>query len=129
MSTKPIANILLFEDDPTVAELNTLILEQDGHTVTTCADGRAGLEHFLASPNAYDVVILDIIMPGLGGAEVLRGIHGVRPDLPVLLCSGYAPDPLLGEVIDGKKVGFLKKPYNVDELLGQLHALLEAHAQ
>jgi DNA-binding NtrC family response regulator len=129
MSTKPIANVLLLEDDPTVAELNTLILERDGHTVTTYENGRTGLDHFLSSPNAYDVVILDIVMPGLGGTEVLRGIHGVRPDLPVLLCSGYAPEPSLREVIDGKTVRFLKKPYDVSELLERLHALFEASAR
>ena len=129
MVSKPIANILLFEDDPTVAELNTLILEQEGHTVTTCADGRAGLERFLSSPNAYDLVVLDIIMPGLSGEEILGEIHRARPDIPVLLCSGYAPNASLRDVIDGKRVGYLKKPYDANELLAELHALFEPFAQ
>jgi CheY-like chemotaxis protein len=87
--------------------------------VSGAADGRAALE-LVRSGARFDLVLLDMIMPVMGGAEVLRELRRVAPGLPVLIASGYSP----GEAEVAGADGFLQKPYRRAELLKRVAALL-----
>lgn len=80
------AAILLIEDNAELLAQIHVALESDGHAVRAAADGNAGLE--LLTQQSFDLVITDILMPGLDGIEVLKAIRRDRPRLPVIMMSG-----------------------------------------
>ena len=107
--------VLLADDEPGILALTCEILETEGFAVTTAADGQAALDHFLVQPDAWDVVILDQVMPHLHGTEVMERIHQIRPNLPFLIVSGYSTN-LRPELLDGPHRHFLAKPFRIRDL-------------
>jgi DNA-binding response OmpR family regulator len=114
-------NVLVIEDDKDIARLVELHLRSEGYSVTVVPDGKKGLQQVLANP--YDLVILDLILPGMDGLEVCRGIRN-RPDYtPVLMLTAKSADV---DRILGLEMGaddYLTKPFNVRELLARVKAL------
>lgn len=114
--------ILVIEDDKDIARLLELHLRDEGHSVSVAADGKTGLQESLARP--YDLVILDIILPGMDGLEVCRRLRGSRPDYtPILMLTAKSSDV---DRILGLEIGaddYLTKPFNVRELLARVKAL------
>jgi CheY-like chemotaxis protein len=82
--------ILFVEDEDLLASALTRQLEGFGYTVVRCADGLEALAAFTACPDGFDLVMTDLTMPGMTGTELARRIRDTRPDIPVLLCTGYA---------------------------------------
>lgn len=115
------ARILVVEDEPRLGELLRLYLERDGHAVTVVADGRAAIAAVDAEP--VDLVVLDLMLPGLGGEAVLAAIRA-RGDTPVLIASAKRSDQ---QRIAGLRMGaddYLAKPYNPHELTARVAAIL-----
>ena len=115
------ARILVVEDEPRLGELLRLYLERDGHAVTVVGDGRAAIDAVEA--DGVDLVVLDLMLPGLGGEAVLEAIrdHG---DIPVLIASAKRSD---AERIAGLRMGaddYLAKPFNPNELTARVAAIL-----
>ena len=81
------ATVLCIDDDPAVLELQKDILETNGYTVLTAADGATGLT--LASTNAVDLVVLDFKMPGMDGGQVAETLLKANPNLPIVICTGF----------------------------------------
>ncbi len=82
-------HILLVDDEDLILEFARLILEEDGYRVTTALDGQAALAGFEAAPGDFDLLLTDMAMPKMDGLELARRCLALRPDLPVILCSGY----------------------------------------
>jgi CheY-like chemotaxis protein len=114
--------ILLADDETGIRELVEDILRQKGFDVTTASDGREALDRFEAEPEAWDLVILDLVMPRLHGSDVLAQIQARRPNLPALLMSGYSEQARPG-LLDGPHRRFLAKPFRIHELMEALEAL------
>lgn len=114
--------ILLADDETGIRELAREFLQEEGFLVLEATDGKEALDAFMADPEGWDLVILDLVMPRLGGAEALNRIQTVRPDLPVLLMSGYSTDTRSG-LLDGPHRGFLAKPFRLQELRQALQDL------
>lgn len=115
-------SVLLVEDDDEVAALVSEMLTQLGYAVTRAASARAALGA-LANGRAVDVVFSDIMMPGgLNGVDLARELHRRRPDIPVLLTSGYA-DAARREA-EAASVAILPKPYQIEDLAAALRATL-----
>ena len=115
------ARILVVEDEPRLGELLRLYLERDGHAVSVVTDGRAAIVAFDADP--VDLVVLDLMLPGIGGEAVLAAIRE-RGDTPVLIASAKRSDV---ERIAGLRMGaddYLTKPFNPHELTARVAAIL-----
>ncbi|MBI1751566.1 MAG: response regulator [Acidobacteria bacterium] len=122
LRSRPTRNILLADDESGIRELTREFLESEGFAVVEAADGLAAQEAFLSDPQAWDLVILDLVMPRLGGAEVLARIEALRPDLPALMISGYSADTR-SDLLNGPHRAFLSKPFRLQQLKESLSAL------
>jgi CheY-like chemotaxis protein len=111
--------VLLVDDDLLVLKATRDLVETLGHTVTTAMSGEEALE-LVAGGLASDAVILDLNMPGMGGAGTLPRLRALRPDLPVLLATGRADQAALDLVEAHAGVSLLAKPFSSEELRRQL---------
>jgi CheY-like chemotaxis protein len=120
-------HILVIDDDAVLRRVITLALEQAGHSVLRCENGRKAIE-YLAHAQA-DLLITDIVMPEMDGVETVRAARRLAPQLPILAISGggsFAPDDYLGiaQVFGANAV--LPKPFRPAELVAKVAAMLAA---
>jgi two-component system cell cycle sensor histidine kinase/response regulator CckA len=116
LASLPGLRVLVAEDEPIVAAATIEMLVSLGCRVTHREDGQAALAIFRASPGDFDVVILDIVMPRLSGAETLLAIRAIRRDAVIILISGYEADANVTRLLDQGAAAFLKKPFRLAEL-------------
>ena len=125
--------VLVIDDENAVCEALTDILEMAGIGAITAGDGQRGLESFRLHHDSITLVILDLLMPVMGGEETLRQLRALDPDVPVLLSSGFDETEVLRRLqardVDAQPTAFLHKPYSLDEVLKQVQALLALPAQ
>ena len=108
--------ILLIDDQETVRDVCSAMLSTLGYTVSTAADGREGVEQYRRFGKDVDLVIVDMIMPNLGGRECFREIKSMNPGVRALLSSGFSLDGSVQEIMDEGIAGFIQKPYRLEEL-------------
>jgi CheY-like chemotaxis protein len=108
--------ILLVEDDAMVSMTAVATLQSFGYRVTHESDGRAALEQVAAHPGRFQLVLLDLRMPGLSGEQTFEKLRELEPALPVLLWSGYGAEQDVSKMLRHGAVGFVQKPYRVAEL-------------
>jgi signal transduction histidine kinase/ActR/RegA family two-component response regulator len=109
-------DILLIEDDPMVSMTAIATLESFGYSVTHAADGKVALEQVAAHPKKFQLALLDLRLPGLGGEGTFERLRELEPSLPVLIWSGYAAEQDVNRMLRRGAVGFVQKPYRVAEL-------------
>jgi CheY-like chemotaxis protein len=112
--------ILVVDDDEFVVELAKEFLERAGHRVLTAAGGRAGIACFQERGREIDVVLLDLAMPDASGEEVLQELRRVRPGVPVIVSTGYAAEVAAKRVLEHGVAGFVRKPYEPEDLVDQI---------
>ncbi|NRB03528.1 MAG: response regulator transcription factor [Rhodobacteraceae bacterium] len=114
-------NILLVEDESRVADFIRRGLSAEGWAVDHAADGEDALEH--AASNSYDVILLDLMLPGIQGQDVCRKLRARKSKTPILMLTALdSPE----EKVDGLKIGaddYLAKPFDFDELIARVEAL------
>jgi two-component system response regulator MprA len=124
--TQPVQSILVVDDEPAVREALRAGLEFEGYHVTTAADGLGALEQIAkAMP---DGMVLDVMMPRMDGLTVLRRLRSFNAALPVLLLTAR---DTVGDRVTGLDVGaddYLTKPFDLDELLARIRAMLRRGA-
>ena len=128
------AKILIVDDDSAVQATIRILLEGAGHSVVTASDGRKGLAIFEAGD--FDLLFLDIFMPGMDGLETMRLVHQQQPRIPIIVISGrpIVPDPAAGPdfLTMATKLGAicsLQKPFKPAALLEAVANSLEAAKQ
>jgi DNA-binding response OmpR family regulator len=117
------AHILVVEDDRSIAELVQLYLRREGHDVQIVDNGTTALRQFEADPSAVDLVVLDLMLPGLDGRGVCRRLRAVS-DVPVIMLTALDDDR---DKIEGLELGaddYLTKPFNPQELVARVRAIL-----
>jgi CheY-like chemotaxis protein len=110
--------VLLAEDEEGVREVVGRMLERLGFRVLPAEDGIAALEVLEEEDHAVTAVLLDLSMPRMGGSETLRLLRERRPELPVILMSGYTEQEVASKLLDDNSgaVGFLQKPFLPEDL-------------
>jgi len=113
--------ILLVEDELRLAQVVRKVLEEEGHTVDAAHDGEEGLA--MAMDGSHDVIVLDVLLPGIDGFEVCRSLRANRVDTPVLLLTALdaVEDRVRG--LDAGADDYLPKPFAFQEMLARLRAL------
>lgn len=115
------ARILLVEDEPLVAHLVRRILERAGHQVEWAASGRAALAK-LSQP--YDLLVCDLVMPGVSGLEVIQEVRRLGLPTPILALSASVSEKSRREALEAGAQAFLGKPFESQALLAQVEGLL-----
>jgi len=116
--------VLLVEDNPTVAATATALLRALGAETSHAADGLEALQR-VASAESFDLVLLDLVMPRMGGREALTEIRRLRPSLPIVLMSGYNEDADLDVLLArGEVAAFLPKPFRLTDMREMLARVL-----
>lgn len=114
--------ILLVEDEKIVRDLIKNTLVQNGYTVHTASDGAEALN--IAS-SRFDLLITDIVMPGMNGHELAARFAAIQPEIKVLYISGYTEDDAFGAEITGTSTNFVQKPFLPGELVTRVRAVLD----
>ncbi len=109
------ANILVIDDEKSIRNTLKEVLEYENHTIDMASDGEEGLEKFKS--NQYEIVLLDIKMPGMDGTEVLDNIVAESPDVPVIMISGHGNIDTAVESIKKGAYDFIEKPLDLNRLL------------
>lgn len=110
-------HVLLVDDDRNVREAGAAMLETLGYRVTCVESGSDALAVFAVQWHEIDVVLLDVVMPGMSGEECLQKMRSLHPEVKVVLCSGFVSDTDVAQLLkDGGLQGFLAKPYRIGEL-------------
>ena len=109
--------IMVVDDEESVRNLMAEILSNGGYRVEAFIDGTAAWKTLSAEPQAWDLLITDLTMPGMTGAELGRKAARLRPDLPIIICTGY--NEMAGSDRDGELLVsvYLQKPVTMQELL------------
>jgi len=116
-------HILVVDDERAIRELTKRILTFEGYSVTTCAGGTKAVDVYSKLRDEIDLIILDMIMPEMNGVETLRQLKQIDSTVRVILCSAFIPD-LNGHTIAAEGfVGFIAKPFKIDDLL----AIIDLH--
>jgi len=118
--------ILLVEDEETVRRLGRRILEGKGYLVLEAKDGADALLVAAAHPGPIDLLVADLVMPGMSGREVAQKLTADRPGLKVLFVSGYTEDTAIRRRVSESDVSFLQKPFTVDALSRKVREVLDA---
>lgn len=114
--------ILIAEDDPIIRSLLGEVLSDEGYCVETAADGRIAME--MMAKTLPDLLITDLLMPGLTGWSVLARVRRQAPDLPILVISGATTGALLDTAPLPNNTIFLRKPITISQLLTTIEQLL-----
>ncbi|MCC7366706.1 MAG: response regulator [Dehalococcoidia bacterium] len=115
--------VLLVDDDELVRHSVSQTLSALGYNVVEVANGALAVELVRARPGRFAAILLDLVMPGMTGREVFHAISGIRPDLPVLVCTGYAADAHIDDAMKRSIAGLLQKPFTTERLADALHVV------
>ena len=116
--------VLIVDDEENVRRVLQRILERAGYTVVVAQSGPEAIKLYRERGGAVDLVVLDVIMPRMGGQEVFRHLQEVDPGVKVLLSSGYSENGQAAEVLAEGARGFLQKPYDVETVLRRVRETL-----
>lgn len=117
--------ILVVEDDADVRRMLVAVLTGQNYTILHAVDGDDAINVFDAHKNEIDLIILDVVMPGMNGREVLDEIRRTAPNVKAIFMSGYAGDILFAKGIRDEGVEFMQKPISVPDLLSRIRQVLE----
>ena len=122
----PGRTVLVVEDEIPVRRYVTALLRRQGAEVLEAADGQEALRVFGQQADRIDCVLLDMTMPRLSGEQCLAGLRALRPDVVVIVMSGYSPEEIRRQFGDEPVAGFLSKPFSAGELGAALRDVLPA---
>ena len=117
--------VLLVDDEEIILSVAEEMIQTLGYNVLTAANGQAAIATYEAEKDTIGLVVLDLIMPGMGGGDVFDRLKAIDPDVKVLLSSGYSIDGQAAAIMKRGCRGFIQKPFSIQELsqkIGQIMA-------
>ena len=117
--------ILLVDDADMVLEVGKEILEALGYDVLVAGNGKEAIEVYENNKEKIDLIILDMIMPGMGGGEVYEHLKEINRDIKVLLSSGYSIEGQATEILKRGCNGFIQKPFTIAKLSHKIREILD----
>jgi YesN/AraC family two-component response regulator len=110
--------ILMIDDEQMVLDAVETILEEMSFDVTTCSNAPDGLE--IALSEDFDLILMDIRMPSMTGAELTERVLDAKPDTKILILTGYPGDPFARRAMEAGAVGLVRKPFEIAKILSYL---------
>lgn len=120
MDRKP--NVLLVDDNISLFEIVSMILTRKGYVVVTAKDGRDAIER--VEKQAFDMIFMDVRMPGMNGVEACKRIRQIRPEVGVVMITAYAVPDLVDQAIHEGAAGVMHKPLDIEKMVALIE---EAH--
>ena len=117
--------ILLIDDEETVLDITKELLESLGYKVIATRSGQEAIKIYKESKDVIDLLILDMIMPGMSGGEAFGLLKGINPDVKVLLSSGYSLNGHAMSILDMGCRDFIQKPFNLKDISLKVRSVLE----
>jgi PAS domain S-box-containing protein len=121
---KGTGTILLIDDEKMILDVGRELLEELGYTVLSALSGREALDIFQKNSNKIDLVIMDMIMPGMGGGETFDRLKAINPNIKVLLSSGYSVNGQASKILHRGCDGFIQKPFNLNKLAEKIGKIM-----
>ena len=118
--------ILLVDDDESVRNLGHEMLAKIGHNVIAAKSGESALKLYKSKKNEIDLVILDLLMPGMGGHKCLEKLLKINPEAKVLIASGHSGKGSDNDKIEAKAKGFVSKPYKINEISEAIRRIIDS---
>jgi two-component system, cell cycle sensor histidine kinase and response regulator CckA len=118
--------LLLVEDNDAVRGLMSRVLESSGYALVEAASPREALELAATTKEPIDLLVTDVVMPGMNGRQLSNMLREERPDLPVLYISGYTDEAMISRGLLPPGTAFLQKPFSVDQLQRALREILDS---
>jgi len=125
-ATRGSEQILLVDDEKQIIDIEQQILERLGYKVTPKTDSEEALEEFAALPERFDLVITDMTMPKMTGDQLARKLMEIKPDIPVILCTGFNETITEEKALSMGIDKFIMKPIVKDELAGTIRSVLDS---
>jgi two-component system cell cycle sensor histidine kinase/response regulator CckA len=122
---KGTGTILLVDDEEVILEVGQELLEAMGYRVLIAKDGKGAIEVYKRNRDDIDIVLLDMVMPNMGGGEAYDRMKEINPDIKVLLSSGYGINGQATEILERGCDGFIQKPFSVMDLSQKLRQILD----
>ena len=117
--------VLLVDDEDTILTMGKKMLEHFGYTAITANSGESTLKVYQKEKDRVDLVVLDLIMPGMGGQKCLEQLLNIDDSLKVLIASGVATGKMGKETMDPGATGFIEKPYKIRDMMLKLREVLD----
>ena len=118
--------ILLVDDEKTITDVTGAMINRLGYQLLTAHNGEEAVEIYQANPSRIDLVILDMIMPGIGGGKALDFIQSINPKAMIILSSGFSLNGEAKEIMNRGAMAFLQKPFLIDDLSRVIREVLES---
>jgi two-component system cell cycle sensor histidine kinase/response regulator CckA len=122
--TKGTGNILLIDDEKMILDVGRELLEELGYSVLPVMSGQEAIDVFEVNQNKVDLIIMDMIMPGMSGSETFDRLKEIKPDAKILLSSGYSIDGQATKILRRGCDGFIQKPFNMNQLAEKIQRIL-----
>ena len=120
------ASIMIVDDEPSVREIYSDILIENGYTVRTCRDGGEAIRFFDEGGQAVDLVLLDMIMPRVNGKDTFLALRRRFPEMKVLFMSGLSDQDSIAELLREPATGFFQKPCDDEQLMEKVVSMLRS---
>ncbi len=117
--------VLLVDDEEMIVEVGVMMLTTLGYKALSARSGKEALDLYREKGKGIQLVILDMIMPGMSGKETFDQLKKIDPDVRVLLSSGYSIDEKAEEILESGCKGFIQKPFHISSFSRKLREILE----
>ena len=126
MSTQPIIppSILLVDDESAFVETMAKRLTKRELAVQTALSGQEAIDIFLKKQDEIDMIVMDMVMPGMSGSETFDRLKEIKPDAKILLSSGYSIDGQATSILQRGCDGFIQKPFNLNQLAEKIQTIM-----